>query len=97
MWRAVVGGMSPAISKFRVCFTVTYWVNRILGHGSTCTDRVTYPKSDPFDPLIHDPLTHCLLWLLLDGEKFVKRRLFVLIELTTVTDGRTTDRHRMMA
>ena len=25
------------------------------------TTHVTHPKSDPFDPLTHDPSTHCLL------------------------------------
>ena len=37
----------------------------MVGHGSTCTDPwPTWPiqKSDPFDPLTHDPSTHCLLW-----------------------------------
>jgi len=24
--------------------------------------HVTIEKSDPFDPLTHDQLTHCLLW-----------------------------------
>jgi len=24
--------------------------------------HVTHPKSDKFDPLTHDPSTHCLLW-----------------------------------
>jgi len=24
--------------------------------------HVTHPKSDPFDPLTHEPSTHCLLW-----------------------------------
>jgi len=24
--------------------------------------HVTHPESDPFDPLVHDPSTHCLLW-----------------------------------
>jgi len=39
--------------------------NTYMGHGSTDTDPwPMWPiqKSDPFDPLIHDPSTHCLLW-----------------------------------
>jgi len=37
----------------------------MVGHGSICTDpwpTWPIPKSDPFDPLTHDPSTHCLLW-----------------------------------
>jgi len=40
-------------------------MHKIMGHGSTCTDPwPIWPsqKSDPFDPLIHDLSTHCLLW-----------------------------------
>jgi len=36
-----------------------------MGHGSPWRDPwPMWPieKSDPFDPLTHDPLTHCLLW-----------------------------------
>ena len=47
------------------CLSMTFGVGRtMVGHGSTCTDpRPTWPihKSDPFDPLTHDPSTHCLL------------------------------------
>jgi len=47
------------------CFSMTYGVSTMVGYGSTCTDPwPMWPiqKSDPFDPLTHDPSTHCLLW-----------------------------------
>ena len=38
-------------------------------NGGSCVNmhrlmtHVTHPKSDPHDPLAHDPSTHCLLWV----------------------------------
>ena len=59
--------MFPGLSTFdsNDYFNATHWVHlRFMGHGSPWRDPwPMWPieKCDPFDPLTHDPLTHCLL------------------------------------
>ena len=63
LYPSKTSNIASAVSE-RACYTVTYWVNRIMSHGSTCTDPWPIwpiPKSDPFNSLTLDPSTHCLL------------------------------------
>jgi len=35
----------------------------VTGQSASTHDPYDHPKPEPYDPLTHDPSTHCLLWL----------------------------------